>query len=115
MAAQLNPSNPSSKVVFGPFKSGDASGKFPKYVTRLRFQGLPLRVLSILVNRSGQIITRDELQRHLWQGKTFVDFQQSLNSAVNKLRQTLGDSADPPRYVGTGPRRGDTFIPPLPT
>src|SRR5260370_9572404 len=113
MAAQLNPSNQSSKVVFGPFEYDDASGKLTKYGTRLRFQGLPLRVLSILVNRSGQIITRDELQRHLWQGKTFVDFEQGLNSAVNKLRQTLGDSADQPRYVETVPGRGYRFIAPV--
>jgi DNA-binding winged helix-turn-helix (wHTH) protein len=105
--------NPSSKVVFGPFEYDDASGKLTKYGTRLRFQGQPLRVLSILVNRSGQIITRDELQRHLWQGTTFVDFEQGLNSAVNKLRQTLGDSADQPRYVETIPGRGYRFIAPV--
>src|ERR1051326_790332 len=110
MAAQPNPS---SKVVFGPFEYDDASGKLTKFGTRLRFQGQPLRVLSVLVNRSGEIISRDELQRHLWHGATFGDFEQGLNSAVNKLRQTLGDSADQPRYVETIPGQGYRFIAPV--
>ena len=72
-----------------------------KYGTPIRLQGKPLQILSLLVNRSGQIISRDELQRHLWEGTTFVDFEQGLNSAVNKLRQTLG------RFGGPAPVRGD--------
>ena len=68
---------------------------------------------SFLVNRAGEIITRDELQRYLWEGTTFVDFEQGLNSVVNKLRQRLGDSADQPRYVETIPSRGYRFIAPV--
>src|SRR2546421_12342518 len=105
--------NPPPKVVFGPFEYEDSSGKLSKYGIRLRLQGKPLQVLSLLVHRSGQIITRDELQRHLWEGTTFVDFEQGLNSAVNKLRQTLGDSADQPRYVETIPGQGYKFIAPV--
>src|SRR5260370_7470158 len=105
---------PWSKVVFGPFEYEYASGKLTKFGPRLRFQGQPLRVLSILVNRSGEIITRDELQRHLWQGTTFGDFQQGLNSAVNKLRQTLGDSPDQPRDVDTLPLPRYPSILPVP-
>src|SRR5260370_10392187 len=105
--------NPAPKVVFGPFEYDDLSGDLSKYGTRLRLQGKPLKILSFLVNRPGQIITRDELQRHLWEGTTFVDFEQGLNSAVNKLRQTLGDSADQPRYVETLPGRGYRFIAPI--
>src|SRR6266576_7291608 len=105
--------SPSSKVVFGAFEYDDPSGKLTKYGIRLRLQGKPLQVLSLLVNRSGQIVTRDELQRHLWEGTTFVDFEQGLNSAINKLRQTLGDSADQPRYVETLPGRGYRFIAPI--
>src|SRR2546425_7207927 len=86
--------NPAPKVVFGPFEYDDLSGDLSKYGTHIRLQGKPLQVLSFLVNRPGQIISRDELQRHLWEGTTFGDFEQGLNSAVNKLRQTLGDSAD---------------------
>src|SRR5260370_31194355 len=71
--------NPAPKVVFGPFEYNDLSGDLSKYGTRLRLQGKPLQILSFLVNRPGQIITRDELQRHLWEGTTFVDFEQGLN------------------------------------
>src|SRR5712692_9129723 len=105
--------NPAPKVVFGPFEYDDLSGDLSKYGTLLRLQGKPLQILSFLVNRPGQIISRDELQRHLWEGTTFVDFEQGLNSAVNKLRQALGDSADQPRYVETLPGRGYRFIAPL--
>src|SRR3989449_11689488 len=105
--------NAAPKVVFGPFEYDDLSGDLSKYGTRLRLQGKPLQILSFLVNRPGQIISRDELQRHLWEGTTFVDFEQGLNSAVNKLRQTLGDSADQPRYLETLPGRGYRFIAPI--
>src|SRR5713226_3679108 len=105
--------NPAPRVVFGPFEYDDLSGDLSKYGTPLRLQGKPLQILSLLVARSGQVISRDELQRHLWEGTTFVDFDQGLNSAVNKLRQMLGDSADQPRYVETLPGRGYRFIAPI--
>src|SRR6266567_3448965 len=105
--------SPAPKVVFGPFEYDDVSGNLSKYGTLIRLHGKPLQVLSFLVNRPGQIISRDELQRHLWEGTTFGDFEQGLNSAVNKLRQTLGDSADQPRYVETLPGQGYRFIAPV--
>ena len=92
--------NPAPKVVFGPFEYNDLSGDLSKYGTHIRLQGKPLQILSLLVNRPGQIISRDELQRHLWEDTTFGDFEQGLNSAVNKLRQTLGD-----RRTSHGTRR----------
>jgi DNA-binding winged helix-turn-helix (wHTH) protein len=118
LSSDLNPAmatqpNAAPKVVFGPFEYDDLSGDLSKYGTSLRLQGKPLKILSFLVNRPGQIISRDELQRHLWEGTTFVDFEQGLNSAVNKLRQTLGDSADQPRYVETLPGQGYRFIAPI--
>src|SRR6266567_1669215 len=105
--------SPAPKVVFGPFEYDDVSGNLSKYGTLIRLHGKPLQVLSFLVSRPGQIISRDELQRHLWEGTTFVDFEQGLNSAVNKLRQALGDSADQPRYVETLPGQGYRFIAPI--
>jgi Tol biopolymer transport system component/DNA-binding winged helix-turn-helix (wHTH) protein len=105
--------NPSRKVVFGPFEYDDTSGRLTKYGIRLRSQGKPLQILSLLLKRSGEIISREELQRHLWKDTTFVDFEQGLNSAVNKLRQMLGDSADQPRYVETLPGLGYRFIAPV--
>jgi len=102
-----------SKAVFGPFEYEDLSGRLTKYGIPLRLQGKPLQILSLLVNRPGEIISREQLQRHLWGGTTFVDFEQGLNSAINKLRQALGDSADHPRYVETLPGRGYRFIAPI--
>jgi DNA-binding winged helix-turn-helix (wHTH) protein len=101
------------KAVFGPFEYDEVSGNLLKHGTVVRLQGKPLKILSLLVNRSGQIVSRDELQHYLWEGTTFVDFEQGLNSAVNKLRQTLGDSADQPRYVETLPGRGYRFVAPV--
>jgi Tol biopolymer transport system component/DNA-binding winged helix-turn-helix (wHTH) protein len=105
--------NQALKIVFGPFEYDGLSGDLSKYGTPIRLQGKPLQILSLLVDRPGQIVSRDELQRHLWEGTTFVDFEQGLNSAVNKLRQALGDSADQPRYVETLPGRGYRFIAPV--
>jgi DNA-binding winged helix-turn-helix (wHTH) protein len=115
MGTQLDPApKPSPKVVaFGPFEYDELSGSVSKFGTPLRLNGKPLQILSLLVQKPGQIMGRDELQRHLWEGTTFVDFEQGLNSAVNKLRQTLGDSADQPRYIETLPGRGYRFIAPV--
>jgi Tol biopolymer transport system component/DNA-binding winged helix-turn-helix (wHTH) protein len=105
--------NPSPKVLFGPFEFEQLSGDLRKFGNRIRLQGKPLQILSILLAQPGQVLSRDELQRHLWQGTTFVDFEQGLNTAVNKLRQALGDSADQPRYIETVPGKGYRFIAPL--
>ncbi len=105
--------NPSPKVLFGPFEFEHVSGDLRKFGNRIRLQGQPLQILSILLEQPGQVLSRDELQRHLWQGTTFVDFEQGLNTAVNKLRQALGDSADQPRYIETIPGKGYRFIAPL--
>jgi DNA-binding winged helix-turn-helix (wHTH) protein/dipeptidyl aminopeptidase/acylaminoacyl peptidase len=105
--------NPSPKILFGPFEFEQLSGDLRKFGNRIRLQGKPLQILSILLDQPGQVISRDELQRHLWQGTTFVDFEQGLNTAVNKLRQALGDSADQPRYIETVPGKGYRFIAPL--
>ena len=98
------------KVTFGPFEYDGNSGDLTKFGTPLRLNGKPHQILSLLVNRPGQVVSREELQRHLWEGTTFVDFEQNLNSAVNKLRQTLGDSADHPRYIETVSGRGYRFM-----
>lgn len=105
--------NPRPKVLFGPFEFEHLSGDLRKFGNRIRLQGKPLQILSILVEQPGQVLSRDELQRHLWHGTTFVDFEQGLNTAVNKLRQALGDSADQPRYIETVPGKGYRFIAPL--
>jgi DNA-binding winged helix-turn-helix (wHTH) protein len=79
----------------------------------IRLQEQPLRILATLVERPGAIATREELQERIWGKDTFVDFEQSLNKAVNRLREALNDEAGQPRYVETVPRRGYRFIAPV--
>jgi len=80
---------------------------------RLPLQGQPLQVLLILLNRPGELVTRAEIQRALWPDGTFVDFDHSLNTTINKIRDTLGDSAASPRFVETLARRGYRFVAPV--
>src|SRR5262249_34966990 len=84
-----------------------------KHGVRLKLQDQPFRVLQALVERPGEVVTREELQRRIWGGDTFVDFDQSLNRAVNKLREALGDGAGTPRLIEELPRRGYRSIAPL--
>lgn len=100
-------------VLFGPFVFEEASGELRKHGTRVRLQGQPLQILATLIRRPREAITREEFQEMLWKGSTFVDFEHGLNSAVNRLRQVLGDSADQPRYIETLPGRGYRFIAPV--
>ncbi|MGA8011335.1 MAG: winged helix-turn-helix domain-containing protein [Candidatus Acidiferrales bacterium] len=76
----------------------------------MKIQDLPLRLLSVLAEKSGQVVTRDELRKRLWGEGTFVDFEDGLNTAVKKLREALGDDAEKPRYIETVPRRGYRFL-----
>jgi eukaryotic-like serine/threonine-protein kinase len=98
------------RITFGPFEYDGASGELRKHHTKLRLTGQPLRILEILLEHPNQVLSREDLQHRLWDGTTFVDFEHGLNAAINKLRQTLGDAADQPRYVETLPGRGYRFI-----
>src|SRR5262249_10534261 len=82
---------------------------------RLRLQGQPLEVLAGLLNRAGDVVTREELRAQIWTADTFVDFDHSLHNAIARLREVIGDSADMPRYIETLPRRGYRFIAPVET
>src|SRR5262249_7020374 len=95
---------------FGPFELDTRAGELRKRGTTLRLQGQPLHVLEILLRRSGDVVTRDELRALLWNSDTFVDFEHSLHNAVARLRDTLGDSATAPRFIQTLPRRGYRFL-----
>lgn len=105
--------NQASKLAFGPFEYDEVSGTLVKHGIPIRLQGKPLQILLLLVSQPGKVISRDDLKYALWEGTVFVDFEQGLNSAVNKLRQTLGDSADQPRYIETLPGRGYRFVAPV--
>jgi DNA-binding winged helix-turn-helix (wHTH) protein/tetratricopeptide (TPR) repeat protein len=105
------PSAPMLK--FGPYLVDLAAGEVRKNGSRIRLQEKPLRVLVLLAERQGQVVTREELKKHLWPEDTFVDFETGLNTAVSKLRDALSDSAETPRYIETIPRRGYRFIFPV--
>jgi len=98
---------------FGVFELDLGTGELRKGGVKLRLQGQPIQVLTLLLERAGDVVTREELRQKLWASDTFVDFDHSLNTAINKVRETLGDSASSPRYVETLARRGYRFIAPV--
>jgi cholera toxin transcriptional activator len=100
-------------IRFGAFALDLVAGELRKSGMRLRLQGQPFQVLVLLLERAGEVVTREELRQSLWPSDTFVDFDHSLNTAINKLRDTLGDSASSPRYIETLSRRGYRFIAPV--
>jgi cholera toxin transcriptional activator len=107
---------PNSRIVrFGVFELDLSAGELRKSGVRLRLRGQPFEVLVLLLERAGEVVTREELQQKLWPSDTFVDFDHSLNTAINKVREALGDSASSPRYVETLARRGYRFIAPVQT
>jgi eukaryotic-like serine/threonine-protein kinase len=95
---------------FGPYEVNLRSGEIHKHGIRLKLQDQPFQVLALLLEHSGEVVTRDEFRQKLWPADTFVDFDTSLNSAIKKLRDALADSAEEPRYIETIPRRGYRFI-----
>jgi TolB-like protein/DNA-binding winged helix-turn-helix (wHTH) protein/Flp pilus assembly protein TadD len=98
------------RIRFNAFDVDMRSGEVRKHGIRLKLHGQPFQVLSLLLERPGDLVTREELRQKLWPGETFVDFDTGLNSAVKKLRDALCDSAEEPRYIETLPRRGYRFI-----
>jgi len=100
-------------IRFGVFEVDPAAGEVRKRGLKIKLQGQPLRVLAALLVRPGELVSREELREKVWPSDTFVEFDQSLNTAINKVREVLGDSADSPRFVETVPRRGYRFIAPV--
>jgi DNA-binding winged helix-turn-helix (wHTH) protein len=98
---------------FGSFEFNRDSRELRKGGMHVRLEGQPLSILQMLLDRPGELVTREELQENLWAGDTFVDFEHSLNAAVKRLRATLSDSAEQPRYIETLARRGYRFIAPV--
>jgi eukaryotic-like serine/threonine-protein kinase len=95
---------------FGPYEADLSSSELRKNGVRIKIQDLPLRLLAVLAEKSGRVVTRQELQKRLWPSDTFVDFEDGLNTAVRKLREALSDDPDNPRYIETVPRHGYRFI-----
>jgi cholera toxin transcriptional activator len=109
------PQNTSRVMRFGVFEVDLTAAELHKSGMKMRLQGQPFQVLTLLLERAGEVVTREELQQKLWPSDTFVDFDHSLNTAINKVRGALGDSASSPRYVETLARKGYRFIAPLQT
>jgi cholera toxin transcriptional activator len=106
-------SNEDKLLRFGVFELDPAAGELRKSGTRIRLQEQPFQVLSALLENAGRVVTREDLRQKIWPADTFVDFDHSLNTAVNKIREALGDSASSPRFVETLARRGYRFIAPV--
>jgi DNA-binding winged helix-turn-helix (wHTH) protein/tetratricopeptide (TPR) repeat protein len=105
---------PAGRIVrFGSFEADFQEGKLTKAGVRIHLQEQPLQILALLLERPGQIVTREEIRQKLWSRDTFVEFDDALNTAVRKLRAALNDSADNPRFLETVPRRGYRFIAPV--
>ena len=106
----MEPLRHTSVVRFGTYEISFHSGELRKSGVRIRVQQQPLRLLEILLEHPGEVVTREELRSRIWPNESFGDFDQAVNVAIAKLRVALGDSADNPRYIETLPRRGYRFI-----
>jgi DNA-binding winged helix-turn-helix (wHTH) protein len=104
-----HPSSQADEVRFAPFAVNLQAGELRKHGTKVRLQEQPFQILAALLERPGEVVTREELRKRIWQSDTFVDFEQSLATAVKKLRRALGDSADHPTFIETLPRRATAF------
>src|SRR5580658_1368343 len=101
---------PSSVVRFGTYEVSLQSGEVRKAGLRIRVQQQPLKLLKMLLEHPGEVVTREELRSRVWPSESFGDFDQALNVAIGKLRSALGDSAENPRFIETLPKRGYRFI-----
>src|SRR6266850_3839051 len=104
------PSASSPPARFGPFEVDFRAGELLKNGRRIRLQDQPLQVLAALLERPGNVVTRDDFRQRLWPNDTLVDFDHGLNNAINRLRDALNDSAETPRFIETLPKRGYRFI-----
>src|SRR2546427_10115363 len=99
-----------TSVRFGAFELDQDAGELRKQGTRMKLQEQPLQMLQVLLQRPGEVVTREELQQKIWPSDTFVDFDHGINNAIKRLREALGDAAETPHYIETLPRRGYRFI-----
>jgi eukaryotic-like serine/threonine-protein kinase len=108
--AMPDPSRTTGAVRFGPYEADFAGAELRKNGRKIKLQDRPFDILQILLERPGEVISREEFCKRLWPADTFVDFDHSLNASINKLRQALNDDAESPRFVATVGRRGYKFI-----
>src|SRR5579871_4059369 len=105
--------DPAARIRFGVYEVDTRAGELRKHGLKLKLQEQPFRILTMLLERPGEVVTRDDLQKSLWATDTFVDFDSGLNKAVNRLRDALADSAENPRFIETVPKRGYRFVAPV--
>src|SRR5712675_994104 len=98
---------------FGVFEADAATGELLKQGVRIKVNVQPFQVLLMLLERPGELLTREEISRELWPDGTFVDYEHGVNSAVNRIREALGDRARNPRFIETLARRGYRFVAPV--
>jgi len=106
----MEPLRHTSVVRFGTYEVSLQSGEVRKAGVKIRVQQQPMKLLEILLERPGEVVTREELRGRVWTDESFGDFDQAVNIAIAKLRSALGDSAENPRYIETLPKRGYRFI-----
>ena len=111
--ATVESRNGTRLIQFGIFEADLHTGELRRNGVRVRLQEQPFQILAMLLERPGEIVAREELRTRLWPADTFVDFDHSLNAAVRRLRDTLGDTAENPRFVETVARRGYRFLAPV--
>jgi DNA-binding winged helix-turn-helix (wHTH) protein len=110
---KMTDSRPGRRYRFGVFEADAAVGELRRQGTRVKLNAQPFQVLVMLLERPGELLTREEISRELWPDGTFVDYEHGVNSAVNRIREALGDTASNPRFVETLARRGYRFVAPV--
>jgi len=106
----MTDTRPATRYRFGVFEADSATGELRRKGVRVKLHSQPFQVLFLLLERPGEMLTREEICRELWPDGTFVDYEHGVNSAINRLREALGDKASSPRYVETLARRGYRFL-----
>src|SRR5712692_8933207 len=109
----LEPRGVPGRLRFGVFEVDLRTGELRKRGLKVRLQEQPFQLLAILLEKPGELVTREELRQRLWTADTFVDFDHGLNKAINKVREVLSDSAANPRFIETLARRGYRFLAPV--
>ncbi|MGA9720311.1 MAG: winged helix-turn-helix domain-containing protein, partial [Acidobacteriaceae bacterium] len=117
MSATLAPAmsevRPATRYRFGVFEADTTTGELRRQGLRVKLHAQPLQLLFLLLQRPGELLTREEISRELWPDGTFVDYEHGVNSAVNRIREALGDKASSPRFIETLARRGYRFVAPV--
>src|ERR1035438_6425747 len=104
---------PARRYRFGIFEADSTTGELRRQGVRVKLNAQPFQVLCLLLDRPGELLTREEISRELWPDGTFVDYDHGVNSAMNRIREALGDTASSPRFIETLARRGYRFVAPV--